>query len=151
MWSKSYSEHVSSVVVCFENIFHNRNMIWSKKIEKNRKKILKTVSYSFLGKSCTKLYNDEYILGDPPNLPSPPSKCEISAFTTFLGCFLRFFQKLREQSQNNYNVFCSTLGGCFAPKSDFWYHDPESRKSQKTSPKMSHFKAFLGPFQGKIQ
>ena len=36
--SKLYSEHVSSVEVCFENIFHNKNTIWSKKIEKNPKK-----------------------------------------------------------------------------------------------------------------
>ena len=33
--------------------------------------------------------------------------------------FLTYTKKLWELSQNNYNVFCSTLGGCFAPKSDF--------------------------------
>ena len=66
-------------------------------------------------------------------------------------------QKTKEErgivstNTSDYNVFCSTLGGCFAPKSDFWYHDPESRKSQKTSPKMSHFKSFLSLFEGKIQ
>ena len=75
-----------------------------------------------------------------------PGRAENAVVWPKKTCFSRFFQKLWELSQNIHNVICSTLGGYFAPESDFWYLDPRSRKSQFSTPKWGVFWGISGCF-----